>query len=152
LKAASAVADRRRAIRLQYGINPDSLLLDSDDYRHNQGAFASPPPTFAHPLVSSAEGMSYAPPHPHLTPRNASFASFTPRLSFWYRTLQSRLPFLPSLAPDHHLLHASPTGASSSSSSFFTAQAAQAELQALIAGGHSTSPDDQRTADMFKRV
>lgn len=156
LKAASAVADRRRAIKIQYGINPDSLMLDSDDYRHNSGAFASPPPNFAHPLVSTGEGMAYAAPHPHLTPRNVSFASFAPRLSYWYRSMQAKLTFLPSLAPDH-LLHSSPTAASHSHShsshSSSLVQAAQAELQSLLAGGHSAlSPDDQRTADMLKRV
>jgi len=114
--------------------------LDSEEYRHNTGVFASPPPNFAHPLVSTAEGASHAPPMPHLTPRSASFASVGPRVAHWYRSLLSHFPFLP-LA----WRRAAHVGDQ------FAAQA-QAELQALLAQGHTPSADDQLTTDMLKRV
>jgi hypothetical protein len=78
---------------MKYGINPDALLLDSDEYKNNSGAFASPPPTFPHPLVSSGIGLTDSLPLPHLAPRSASLASFAPRLSYWYRTALSHLSF-----------------------------------------------------------
>jgi hypothetical protein len=78
---------------VQFGVEPDSLLLDSADYRNNSGVFSSPEPHFQNPLVSTRAGMASAPPLPHLTPRSAPLASsFAPRLSLWVRTHLASLP------------------------------------------------------------
>lgn len=106
VKVAKEVAERRRAIKSKFGLDPDDLLLPHGPaYANNTGPFATPgQPPFQHPLVHAGEGMSHPAPPPHLSAVNASFSSFSsslaPRLSYWYRSALSSLP-LPAAWKQH---------------------------------------------------
>ena len=80
-KAAKQVAERKRLIKTLYGVEPDELMIDSEEYRTNTGSFAVHDP-FHVPTPRASSSSSHS-----------AFSAMLARLSFYARTLLAHLPF-----------------------------------------------------------
>jgi hypothetical protein len=152
-KAAKQVAERRRLIKQLYGVDPDDLLIDSDEYQHNTGSFAAPDPFRRNADRNTPRALSRS-ASAAVTLSSYSFSSFFSRLSFYYRSLVSALPIPAFLKGNSHAYASLALDTASASSASSLARSTSTSLHALSASmeDHPLSPQDADMQALLKNV